>query len=60
MDSESDTDSSVNCWPRFEMMESTDNRRPLSRLLSPFALQNDIQGLGGVAKMVLDYALDKV
>ncbi|KAK2150841.1 hypothetical protein LSH36_386g02046, partial [Paralvinella palmiformis] len=51
VDSESDTDGSIECWPRFLMIESTDSSRPLSKL-SPFALQRGIQGLAGIVRNV--------
>ena len=48
-DTDSDSDNTVNSWPRFLIIEGTDVEKPLNKL-SVFALHKGIQGLAGTPK----------
>jgi hypothetical protein len=50
-DTDSDSEVSLDLWPRFLIIESTDENKPLSKL-SPFALYKAIQGIAGTPKEV--------
>ena len=55
-DSESDSEEiqtppQITSWPRFLVIRSTDQNRPLSKL-SPFAVDKGIQGLAGTPKSI--------
>jgi hypothetical protein len=51
LETDSDPDISPDTWPRFLIIESTDDTKPLSKL-SPFALYKAIQGIAGTPKDV--------
>jgi len=51
IDSDSDADGSIECWPRFLMMKSMDSSQPQSNL-SPFAFHKGIQYLRGIVRNV--------
>ena len=48
-DTDSETDNTLNTWPRFLIIESTDDSNPISKW-SPFAIQKGIEGLAGCPK----------
>ena len=52
LDSDSDSELVVdNSWPRFLVIEGTDENHPLTKL-SPFVIQKGLQGSAGVPKDV--------